>query len=93
MKQEPKKEDYGWQDATLYGGESDWMLEGGEEEYYKALAEYRGEPLQKMQQLPERRNCETCGYTWALNMYQLDEKNCNLCVQSDPSKASDELPF
>ena len=92
MKQEPKKEDYGWQDATLYGGESDWMLEGGEEEYYKALAEYRGEPLQETPPL-EWRDCASCGYSWLPGMFQLDSPHCRYCMNAFRRVAGDELPF
>lgn len=36
---EPKKEDFGWEDSTMYD-EGGWMLEGGEKAYYKALANF-----------------------------------------------------
>lgn len=38
--EEPKKEDYGYEPGGLEN-EGGWMLEGGEEAYYKALDEYK----------------------------------------------------
>jgi hypothetical protein len=90
---EPSKEEYGWQGRDGFDGESGWMLEGGEQAYYKALAEYRGEPLPEPKELPERRACATCGMGWPPYMFQLDDTHCNLCVKQAASLADDTLPF
>lgn len=38
--EEPKPEQFGYQEAQGFDGESGWMLEGGEEAYYQALEKW-----------------------------------------------------
>lgn len=45
-KKQPKKEDYGWQDGGI-AEETGWMIEGGEEAFYKALGEYNSSLCEK----------------------------------------------
>ena len=37
----PNIEKYGWQSSTSFEEESGWMIEGGEEAYYKALKKWK----------------------------------------------------
>lgn len=37
----PTMEEFGFQNSTSFEQEVGWMIEGGEEEYYKALKKYK----------------------------------------------------
>lgn len=46
-REKPTMQEYGWEANYTFDGESGWMIEDGEEEYYKALKKWEGNNYEK----------------------------------------------